>query len=112
MVRTYLTSKFPTVFGSKKGGDTYAISDRGRVRTQASAYGERGRADNFEMLGDPSFDETELRGDMNKKRDSLGRVTNVVTARVEVGGDVSQKWLAEGKNNQIIVGRSVDVESF
>ena len=112
MVRTYLTSKFPAVFNSTKGDGTYAISDRGRVRTEASAYGERARADNFEMLGDRSFDERELRGDMNKKRDTLGVITNLVSARVEVDGDESQKWLAEGKKNQIIVGRSVDVESL
>lgn len=112
MVRTYLTNKFPTVFGSTKGDGTYAISDRGRVRTQASAYGERVRADTFEMLGDASFDQRELRGDMNKNRDSLGRITNVVSTRVEVDSDASQKWLTGEKRNQIIVGRSVDVESL
>ena len=113
IVRTYLTTKFPSVFGSTKGDDTFGASDRGRVRTQASVYGGIVRADNFEMLGEPCFDERELRGDMNQQRDDLGRETNVVSVRVEAGADSdgSQKWLTEGKN-QIIVGRSVEVESL
>ena len=112
MVRTYLMTKFPTVFDSTKGDDTYGISDRARVRTQGSVYGGIVRADNFEMLGGPCFDERELRGDMNKERDGLGRTTNVVSVKVETDSDGSQKWLTEGKKNQIIVGRSIEVESL
>jgi hypothetical protein len=97
MVRTYLTTKFPAVFGSTKGGDMYGISDRGRVRTQASSYGGRVRADNFEMLEGLCFDERDLRGDMNQERDNLGRTTNVVSVRVEAESDGSQRWLTEGK---------------
>lgn len=112
MVRTYLATKFPAVFGSTKGDDTYGISDRGRVRTQASAYGGRVRAHSFEMLGDLCFEKRELKGDMNQERDNLGRTTNVVSVRVEADSDGSQKWLTEGKKNQIIVGRSIEVESL
>lgn len=112
MVRTYLTTKFPAVFGSTKGDDTYGISDQGRVRTQASAYGGRLRADNFEMLGDHCLDERELKGDMNQERDNFGRTTNMVSVRVEADSDGSQRWLTEGKKDQIIVGRSIEVESL
>lgn len=103
MTRTYFTTKFPTLFPTSSNR-TYGTSE-GAKRMQSGSFGgikmTRMTRDNFEMLG----------GDQNFGTKSSNKVT--VKGGSEVDSIESQKQLTMGANkNQIVVGRSVDIESL